>query len=322
MRAAVYSEYGDYSQLTIKELPAPVPKANEVLLDVYATSINGSDYEFLTGRPAYARINGFKKPKKPVLGSDISGVIAQVGSDVSRFKIGDEVFCDNFEYFGGFAEQVCVADKRLVLKPKDVSHEIACSIPQSGVIALQGLRKYGEVKAGQRVLINGAGGSAGCFAIQMAKRAGAQVTAVDHGNKASFMRSQGADVVIDYTSEDVTKTSGRFDKILDLVGQHPLSDYRGIMSDDGVYTIVGGPLKDILGALILGGLGSLISKKKMGLLMHQQNESDMKAVLKKIQKGHLKSCIGGVFALDDIQEAFKQFGAKKTIGKVVIKIRD
>ena len=242
MKVASYEHYGDESSLRLLDIKSPCPKPGEVLIDVHATSINASDWEFLSGTPAYARVNGLRKPSKTILGSDISGVVIAVGTDVSRFAIGDNVFCDNFERFGGFAEQVVVPESKVIKKPKALSHIVASALPQSGVIALQALRKYGEVKLGDQVLINGAGGGAGSFAIQLAKQAGATVTAVDHANKLNFMTSLGADRVWDYQQQDITKSELTFDKVIDFVGHHSVNGFRRILTPAGTYVIVGGLL--------------------------------------------------------------------------------
>jgi NADPH:quinone reductase-like Zn-dependent oxidoreductase len=322
MRAAVFYQYGDHTNLSLVELPTPKIKPNEVLLDVYATSINGSDWEFLTGSPAYARIIGLTKPRKNILGSDISGVISQVGHDVTSFSVGDEVFCDNFEHFGGFAEQVAVQESKLVRKPASVTHELASSVPQSGVIALQGLKHFGDVTSEMKVLINGAGGGGGAYAIQFAKAAGARVTAVDFPDKQDFMKQMGADTVIDCTQTNVTETEASFDKILDFVGGHSVSDYKRIMSQSGTYTIVGGKAKYIFNVLLHSLLRNRGATKKFGILAHKQNEKDIMSVVSALESHSIKSCIGNRYLLENIQQAFKDFGFKKTHGKVIIRVRE
>lgn len=328
MKAAVYTQYGDHTELKVTEHPSPVIKPTQVLIDVHATSVNGSDWEFLTGKPAYARVAGLRKPEKPILGSDISGVVSKVGSEVKRFKVGDAVFGDNFEAQGGFAEQVAVDEKLLIAKPDSLSHIIASSIPQSGVIAMQGLNNFSELQAGQRILLNGAGGSGGGYAIQLAKKAGAYVVAVDHENKRPFISEMGADEFIDYSQTDVTacaeyqaSVGQPFDKILDFVGHHSIAEYRKILTSNGHYTIVGGKTREILAAALKGVFVRLTSKQKIGLLIHKQNQKDMKWILNLLLNKELQPCVGSVYCLDDIGEAFRQFGLQQTAGKVVIKIR-
>jgi len=320
MKAAQHTRYGDEQNLHLVELPLPKPGPNDVVLQVVATSINASDWEFLSGTPAYSRIMGLTKPRKVVLGSDISGIVVAVGANVSEFAIGDEVFCDNFEVFGGFAEMARVPVGKLLRKPATLSHVQASAIPQSAVIALQALRKYGEVTAGQQVLINGGGGGAGSFAIQFAKQAGAHVTAVDHANKLAFMSELGADAVIDYQHQDVTHGAQRFDKIVDFVGHHSVRDYFRILQANGSYVIVGGLLRDILSTLTLGSLLTWVSGKRMSILAHQQNATDIMSVVRQVEQGNIRVCVDRTYPLQDIRSAFQHFREQKVLGKVVIEI--
>ncbi|MGV7222627.1 MAG: NAD(P)-dependent alcohol dehydrogenase [Nitrospinales bacterium] len=240
MKAIVYTEYGSPDVLRLTEVEKPTPNDDEVLIRVKAVSLNASDWELMCGKPLYARIFGLLKPRINILGSDVAGRVEGVGKNVTRFKIGDEVFGDLFNTFGGFSEYVCGQEKILTPKPSSISWEQASTLPQAACIALQGIRDEGKVQTGQHVLINGGGGGAGTFAIQLAKHFGAEVTGVDNAGKLEFMRSLGADHVIDYAVEDFTKNKKRYDLILDLAAYHSLFDYKRALTSRGTYLMVGG----------------------------------------------------------------------------------
>jgi NADPH:quinone reductase-like Zn-dependent oxidoreductase len=225
MKAVVYTRYGSPDVLELKEVEKPVPKETEVLIKVHAVSINGSDREGLVGKPLYARIGGLRRPGHPILGSDVAGRVEAAGRNVKEFRPGDEVFGEIPGYHGGFAEYAPVPERNLIRKPASLTFEEAASIPQGGVIALRGIRDEGQVQPGQKVLINGAGGSAGTFAVQLAKLYGAEVTGVDNAAKLDFLRSLGADHVIDYTREDFTKNGKHYDLILDVIAGRPAFAY-------------------------------------------------------------------------------------------------
>ncbi|MEO5953973.1 MAG: NAD(P)-dependent alcohol dehydrogenase, partial [Chloroflexia bacterium] len=242
MKAIVYTEYGSPDLLQLKEIEKPTPKDDQVLVKLHAVSLNRSDWEGLIGKPLYARIGGLRKPGRQILGSDIAGRIETVGSAVTRFKPGDEVYADIMWTMGGFAEYVCVREKDLALKPPGMTFEQVAAIPQAAVIALQGIRDKGKVQPGQHVLINGAGGGGGTFAMQLAKLYGAEVTGVDNTEKLGFMRSIGADHVIDYTREDFTRNGKQYDLILDLIAYRSIFDYKRALKPNGSYYAVGGSL--------------------------------------------------------------------------------
>jgi NADPH:quinone reductase-like Zn-dependent oxidoreductase len=226
MRAVVYDRYGSTDSLRVEDVPTPSPAPKQVLVRVAATSINLSDWETLRGAPLYSRIGGLRRPARRTLGSDIAGRVEGVGSEVSRFRAGDEVYGDNLDLKGGFAEFAVAPESTLAHKPKRLTFAEASTIPQAGAIALQGTAPAGE---GRRILINGAGGGSGSFAIQLAKRAGAHVTGVDNAGKLDFMRSLGADEVIDYRRRDFTRTGERYDLVLDLVASRsPLACGRAL----------------------------------------------------------------------------------------------
>ena len=318
MKAAVYSRYGTEAQLTVEELPIPQPKADEVLLRVHATSINGSDTEALRGSPAYARMNGWFRPGKRILGSDISGTIATVGAGVTEFREGDSVFCDNLAGQGGFAEYVCVPRAKLVRKPTALTDVQAAAIPQSGVIAGQALAYRRPVSAGQSVLINGAAGGVGSFAAQMAKAAGAQVVGIDHGQKLSFLQSLGVEEAYDYRNLDCQALAGRFDKVIDLVGGQSVRDVCRMLKPNGHSLVVGGPVRYLLATLMMGPLLTLGREQSMSILAHQQSEREMLNVARMVEVGQIQSPVSAVFALDEIQQAFKAIRTNSVAGKVVI----
>jgi NADPH:quinone reductase-like Zn-dependent oxidoreductase len=246
MKAIVYDKYGSPDVLSFEEIEKPRPKDDEVLVKVAAVSLNTSDWECLCGRPAYARIFGLLRPRHRVLGSDVTGTVEAVGNNVNQLQVGDEVFGDTMGTFGGFAEYACVHEKVLMKKPSSLSFEQTATIPQAAIIALQGLRQGGELQPGQKVLINGAGGGSGMFAIQLAKLRGAEVTGVDNGNKLEHMRAMGADHVIDYTQVDFAKAGVKYDLILDLVGTRSAAAHNGALNRGGRYVIVGGTMASLL----------------------------------------------------------------------------
>src|SRR5215210_5034649 len=240
MKAIVYTRYGPPEVLQLKEVAKPTPKDDEVLIKVQAVSVNRSDWEGLRGKPLYARLGGLLRPRHHILGSDIAGRVEMAGRNTRRFQPGDEVFGDIYWHMGGFAEYVCVREIALALKPPGMTFEEVAAIPQAAVIALQGIRDKGQVKPGQKVLINGAAGGAGMFAVQLAKLYGADVTGVDNTDKLDFMRSLGANHVIDYTREDFTKSGKQYDLILDVIAHRSISAYLRALKPSGSYFAVGG----------------------------------------------------------------------------------
>jgi NADPH:quinone reductase-like Zn-dependent oxidoreductase len=275
MKASVYTRYGSPDVLQIREVEKPFPKDNEVLVKVYAASVNVEDLDFLRGTAWSVRILGPLKPKYKILGFDVAGRVEAVGRNVKQFYPGDEVFGDLFSYgFGAFAEYVSVPEKALVLKPDSMTFEEAATVPSRAIIALQGLRGKRPIQPGQKVLINGAGGGVGPFAVQIAKSFGAEVTGVDSAKKLDMIHSIGADYVIDYTKEDFTKNGQRYDLILDIAGYHSIFDYKRALSSKGIYALVGGSRAVIFQALFIGPLISLTGDKKMGLMSWEPNNKE------------------------------------------------
>jgi NADPH:quinone reductase-like Zn-dependent oxidoreductase len=271
VKAVVYTKYGPPDVLQIKEVEKPTPTDDEVLIKIHAVSVNRSDWEGLIGKPLYARIGGLLKPRRHILGSDIAGRVEMAGKNITRFQPGDEVFGDILERMGGFAEYVCAREKSLALKPAGMTFEQVAAIPQAAVIALQGIRDKGQVQPGQKVLINGAGGGGGSFAVQLAKLYGAEVTGVDNTGKLDFMRSLGTDHVIDYTQEDFTKNGKEYDLILDLIAYRSVFAYKRALRPNGSYFAVGGSVATFFQILLLGPLIRRITGKKIRVLVVQPN---------------------------------------------------
>ena len=318
MKAIIYTKYGSPDVLELKEVAQPIPADHEVLIKVQAVSLNASDVEFLTAHPSYVRMWGPFKPKHKILGSDIAGVVEAVGDKVTLFKPGDEVLGDVFERWGGLAQYVCAPEQALIRKPDSMSFVQAAALPQAAVVALQGLRYKGEVQPGQRVLINGAGGGAGSFAIQLAKLQGAEVTAVDNGYKQEMMHLLGADQLIDYTREDFTQQGLRYDKILDLVATHPIAHYRRSLTGNGCYAMVGGSVPQLLKTLIQGTLVSKTTQKTMGILMHQPNVADLSFMAELLAAGKIVTTVDKQYPLSETADAFRLLLQGKARGKVVI----
>ncbi len=321
MQATVYDRYGPPEVLELAEVDKPVATGDRILIKLRAASLNRSDWEALTGTPLYARMGGLRAPGTPILGSDIAGTVEAVGEDVTRFKPGDDVFGDVL-YFGsrGFAEYVAVREKAtLTIKPPTLSFEEAAALPQAGVIALQAFRGRGKVSKGQDVLINGAGGGGGSFAIQIAKAQGARVTGVDTAEKFDFMRSVGADRTIDYRTEDFTK-SGRYDVILDLVAHRSLFAIRRALKQGGRYLLVGGSMWRLFQTAVVGWPLSKLGSRYSGVLGVKPNREDLEHLADLVVKDGLKVHIDRTYTLDQVPAALDDLGAGRSRGKLVITI--
>jgi NADPH:quinone reductase-like Zn-dependent oxidoreductase len=320
MKAIVYTEYGLPDVLQLKEVERPTPKDNEVLIKVHAVSVNASDWEYLRGRPLYARLGGLRKPRKRILGSDIAGQVEAVGTNVKQFQLGDEVFGDILDLMGGFAEYVCAPENKLALKPASMTFEEAAAIPQAAVIALQGIRDKGQVQSGQRVLINGAGGGAGTFAVQLAKLYGAEVTGVDNTGKLDLMRSLGADHVIDYTQEDFTENGRQYDLILDVVAHRSVFAYKRALRPNGSYFFVGGSVATIFQILLLGPWIRRTTGKKIRILAVQPNTEDVNFMKELSEAGKVTPVIDRTYPLSEVPDAIGYVGEGHAKGKVVITV--
>jgi NADPH:quinone reductase-like Zn-dependent oxidoreductase len=276
----------------------------------------------MVGKPAYARIGGLRTPRYKILGSDVAGRVEQVGTNVRDLKPGDEVLGEAPGYHSGFAEFVCAPEGSFIRKPPVLTFEEAASIPQAGAIALQGIRIKGQIRPGQKVLINGAGGAAGSFAVQIAKLDGAEVTGVDHPDKASFLHSLGADHVIDYTSKDFTRNGEQYDLVLDTIAHRSVTACARALRSDGVYFFVGGALHVLFGALLLGPLMRRVTGKSVRLLMVPQDREPLIAVTELCARRAITPAIDRVYALSEAREALRLVSKGRQKGKVVIKFDD
>jgi NADPH:quinone reductase-like Zn-dependent oxidoreductase len=331
MKAIVCTKYGSPDVLQLKEVEKPTPKEEEVLVKVHAASLNAADLETLRG-VFFVRIGGPLKPMHKILGSDIAGRVEAVGVNVKQFQPGDEVFGDlSVCGFGAFAEYACVPESALALKPASMTFEEAATYPQAAVLALQNLRGVGPsspspilldkgpIEPGQKVLINGAGGGVGTFAVQLAKYFGAEVTGVDSTRKMDMLRSIGADHIIDYTQEDYTKSGQRYDLILDVVAYRSIFAYKRALNPNGIFVYVGGSTAAIFQALFLGPLISRTGTKKMGIVMGKPNKKEDLAFLEELfEAGKVVPVIDRRYPLSEVAEALRYLEEGHVLGKVVI----
>lgn len=318
MKALIYGRYGGPDLLELKDVPEPRPQEHEVLVRVAAASINGADRVLLRGEPFFIRFGmGFPRPRHPTLGFDVAGRVEAVGSKVTQFHIGDDVF--GASKFGAFAERVCVNEETLVPKPVGVSVEAAAATPTAGYTALQGLRK-GCIEAGQKVLIDGASGGVGTFAVQIAKAYGADVTAVCSTRNVEMARALGASRVIDYRREDFTRDGQRYDLILAANAYRPLSDYRRVLMPRGRYVMTGGAGVRLLQAMLLGSFVSMTSSQRMGNLMAIARKSDLVVLSELLETGKIKPVIDRTVALDEVPAAIRYLEEEHARGKIVVRV--
>jgi NADPH:quinone reductase-like Zn-dependent oxidoreductase len=315
MRAVVHERYGGPEVLRVEDVPVPVPAEGQVLVQVAATSINLSDWEGLRGSPFYARLGGLRSPRRPTLGSDIAGVVHAVGRGVTRFEPGNEVYGDNLQLIGGFAEYAVAPESALALKPSALTFAQASTIPQAGPIALQGTA---DAAPGRRVLVNGAGGGSGSFAVQLAKRLGAHVTAVDNGHKLEFMRSLGADEVLDYHRDDFTRGPERYDLVLDLVAHRSVFAYRRALAPGGRYRCVGGSVRALLRVLTVGTAAGLVTGRRLGVLVVKPGPAHFTPMAELCVAGHVRIHIDRTVGLDGVADALAHVGEGRALGKVVV----
>ena len=316
MRAVVYDEYGPPNVLRAAEVPVPSPGAGQVRVRIAATSVNRSDWEGLRGSPLYARIGGLRTPAVRTLGSDIAGWVDAIGTGVSRFRPGDEVYGDNLALRGGFAEYAIAAESALAHKPPELTFAEASTIPQAGAIALQGTVGASD---GCRVLVNGAGGGSGSFATQHAKALGARVTAVDNAGKLDHMRSLGADEVIDYHRVDFTR-EGPYDLILDLVAGRSVFAYRRALARGGRYRCVGGPVPVLLGVVALGWIVGGLTHRRIGMLVVREGPAHFEPLAELCVAGDIRIHIDRTFELAAVPEALAYVGEGRALGKVVVEV--
>jgi len=320
MKAIVYEKYGSPDVLELREVAKPSPSDDEVLVRVHAVSINDWDWGLLQGATLVDRLLfGLFKPRRIILGSDIAGRIEAVGKNVPGFKPGDEVFGDLSGRWGGFAEYVCALHTALALKPPGMSFAEAAAIPQAAMLAVQGLRDRGEIRPGQKLLINGAGGGVGTFAIQVAKLHGVEATGVDSPAKLDMLRSLGFDKVIDYTRQDFTRSGVRYDLVLDVkTNRSPLAYLRALNSG-GTYVTVGGEMTRLLQVFLLGPLLAMAGRKKMRVVALKANK-DLAYMSELFQAGKVKPVMEQFRTLEKVPDAMRHFGAGDHKGKVVITI--
>ncbi|GBF37584.1 NAD(P)-dependent alcohol dehydrogenase [Leptospira johnsonii] len=321
MKAIVYEKYGAPDVLQLKEVQKPGPKKNEILVKVRTASVNAADWRMMRADPFLVRFYaGLFKPKKiSTLGADVAGTVEAVGENVTKFRPGDDVFGDVFASgFGGFAEYKCGKEDEFVLKPSNISFEDAAALPLAGMTALHSLRDFGNVQAGQKVLINGASGGVGTFAIQLAKYFGAEVTAVCSTLKRELSISLGADHVIDYTKEDFTKGGKKYDLIIGVNGYRSISEYKGALNPEGRYIMAGGGTAQLFQALLLGPLISLISDRKIIAASSQPNQKDLLFLSELLRSGKIKSVIDRRYSLEEVPEAIHYVEQGHANGKVII----
>ena len=319
MKAIVYHNYGTPDVLKLEEVDKPVSKNDEVLIRVYAASVNDWDLGLLEGDFINRLLNGLWKPKRKILGCDIAGKIEAVGKKIKQFKPGDEVYGDLSGRWGGFAEYVCAQENLLVRKPASMSFVEAAAIPQAAMLAVQGLIDKGKIQPGQKLLINGAGGGVGTFGIQIAKQYGVEVTGVDNTGKLSMLRSMGFDHVIDYTKDDFTKNGKCYDLILDAKTNRSIFNYVRALCRNGVYVTVGGSAGLLLLFLLLAPLIKLIYKKRICIVALKANK-DLAYMNKLFEEGKVKPVIDGPYRLNEVPEAFRLFAKGEHKGKVIITI--
>jgi NADPH:quinone reductase-like Zn-dependent oxidoreductase len=320
MKGAVYDRYGPADVVKISDIEKPVPKDGEVLIRVRAASVNPADWHFMRGTPYFLRMmTGLRKPKNRRLGADVAGQIEAVGSKVTQFKPGDEVFgiCR-----GAFGEYACPSESAVAMKPDNVTFEHVASVPVAALTALQGLRDKGHIQAGQKVLINGASGGVGTFAVQIAKWFGAEVTGVCSTRNVEMVRSLGADRVIDYTREDFTQSGQRYDLIYDCSGNHSFSACRRVLNRKGIHVGVGGPS----GKWMIGALASLITalllsrfrSRKLVTFLAKASEKDLTLLGELMQAGKVTPVIDRRYRLSEVAEAIRYLETGHARGKVVI----
>jgi NADPH:quinone reductase-like Zn-dependent oxidoreductase len=320
MKAIICTKYGPPEVLQLTEVEKPNPNDNEILVKICASSVNPHDWRTMRADPFLVRLmgGGFLKPKHKILGVDIAGQVEAVGRNVKQFQPGDEVFGGSD--FGGFAEYVCVTEDNLVLKPTSMKFEEAAAVPAAAITALQGLRDKGQIQSGQKVLINGASGGVGTFAVQIAKYFGAEVAGVCSTKNLGMVGSIGADHVVDYTQEDFTKSGQSYDLIFAVAGYHPISAYKRALSHKGIYVMCGGSNAQIFQGLLLGPWVSMTGSKKMVTLSAKPNKEDLVFIQELLEAGEVVPVIDRRYPLSEVAEAIRYLEKGHAQGKVVITV--
>jgi len=322
MKAIVCRQYGSPDVLRLEEVEKPTAAGDRVLIRVRASSVNAGDWHILRADPFLVRlVYGLRRPKYPILGTDVAGVVEAVAGEVTQFKPGDEVFGDLSGCgFGGFAQYATAPQRLLAIKPANLTFEQAAAVPSAAVTALQALRDAGKITSGMRVLINGASGGVGTFAVQIAKSFDTHVTAVCGSRKLAGVRAIGADEVIDYTAEDFTQSDKRYDLILAANGNHPIGDYKRALSPGGTYVMSGGSTKQMFQALLLGPLMSLTGNKRMTSMLVKPNQADLQFVGKLLSSEKITPVIDRHYPLSQTPDAIRYLEQGHAAGKVVITI--
>jgi NADPH:quinone reductase-like Zn-dependent oxidoreductase len=323
MKAIVYTKYGPPEVLQLKEVAKPEPKDNQVLIKVQAASANALDYRRFETTSILGRLMDevLLKATNKVLGADIAGRVEAVGATVTQFRPGDEVFGVSAGSVGGFAEYACAAEDNLALKPANLSFEAAAAVPMAALTALQSLRDKGQIQAGQKVLIYGASGGVGTFAVQIAKSYGAEVTAVCSTRNLDMARSIGADYVVDYTKEDFSRKGQRYDLIIAVNGYHSILDYRRALSPSGIYVALGGSMAQLFQGMLLGPLVSRIGDKKMGFMgIAKINQKDLVFIKELLEAGKVTPLIDRCYPLSEAVKAIRYLVEEHARGKVVITV--
>jgi len=324
MKAIICPKYGSPDVLQIREVVKPVPQEDEVLIQIHAASLNSRDLRMLRANPFFMRLmpGGLFRPKNKILGADVAGRVEAIGSNVKQFKPGDDVFgyLPSATGRGTFAEYVCAKENLIMLKPAKLTFEQAAAVPTAAMTALQGLRDKGNLQPGQHVLINGASGGVGTFAVQIAKAFGAEVTAVCSTRNLEMVRSLGVDHVVDYKKEDFTKSGQQYDLILAVNGYHPISDYLKALKPEGTYVVAGGSMIQLFQAASNGKRISKAGRQKTYVVSLVQSQKDLNFIKELLESGKIMPVVDGCYPLSKIAEAFWYFEKEHPKGKVVISV--
>ena len=318
MKAIIYRKFGSPDVLELADVEKPVPGKNEILLKVHAASANAYDWRHLRADPFLIHFMGagIFKPSHPILGADMAGTVEAVGSDVKSFKPGNRVFGEGG--YGGFAEFACADAKRFAIMPDSISFEEAAAAPMAALTSLQGLRDKGKIKAGDKVLVNGASGGVGSFAVQIARSFDAEVTGVCSTSKVDFVRSLGADFVLDYRKEDVTKSGEKYDLILDIAAYRPSGDYKRILKPGGMYVMIGGSMSRIFSMMLKSSMGN----RNMTVMIAEVKQADLEVIAGMLGSGKIRSVIDKQFPLEKTADALRYLEQGKASGKVVVRVRE
>ena len=320
MKAIRYYNYGSPDVLKLEDVETPMPNDDQVLIKVHAASVNSFEHRHIRAEPFLIRTsNGLLKPQNPKLGADIAGRVEAVGKNITQFKVGDEVFGDIG--YGGYAEYVCGREKNIALKPASVSFEDAAASPMAGLTALQGLR-HGKIQAGQKVLVNGASGGVGTFAVMIAKFYGAEVTGVCSTRNLEMVRSIGADHVVDYTKDDLSKSGQKYDLIFDVAANRSVYTYRRVLAPKGKYVMAGfSTMMHMFHVLLLGPLAAKAEKQEIGLMETASvNQADLITIGELLESKKIVPVIDKVYPLNETAQALRQFEEVHAQGKIIISV--